>query len=118
MKQILLVDDDAAVLSLLSAYLKTKPGVSVRTATNGAEALEDIKKSRPDLIVLDVMMPVMDGYGFLREVKKDERHRTIPIIVLTAREMTRDIFIQEGVRDFVVKPYDADELFGIISKYL
>ena len=118
MKNILIVDDDEAVLKLLEAFLVSKGGLQVSAALDGEAALQAMKKTRPDLVILDVIMPRLDGYGFLREVKKVEAWRSIPVIVLTAREMMRDVFIQEGVKDFVTKPYEPEELYRIMSKYL
>jgi CheY-like chemotaxis protein len=116
-KKILVVDDDSATLSLLQAFLSAK-GLEVHTALDGVDALEKLAKIRPDLIVLDVMMPRMDGYGFLREIRKDTKFRSTPVVVLTAREMLRDVFVQEGVRDYVTKPYDPEDLYKTLSKYL
>ena len=116
-KTILIVDDDSATLQLLQFFLIGK-GYDVETAEDGVSGLEKVKKSCPDLIVLDVMMPRLDGYGFVREIKKDAKLRRVPVVVLTAREMMRDVFLQEGIQDFVVKPYDPEELFKILLKYL
>ena len=115
--RVLIVDDDPATLNLLKPFLVSK-GYEVETAADGLEGLEKVKSSKPDLIVLDVMMPKMDGYGFVREIKKDLKRRVIPIIVLTAREMMRDVFVQEGIRNFVVKPYDPEELLKKIAGLL
>ncbi len=117
MKKILIVEDDAVMAALLKTYLLSKQ-LEVETAVDGVEGLEKVKASVPDLILLDVMMPRLDGYGFIRELKKDIKMRALPVIVLTAREMMRDVFVQEGVKDFVAKPYDPAELFKIIAKYL
>ena len=116
-KQILLIDDDEAVIKLLGSFLVSK-GFKVETAMDGLEGLEKLRASTPSLIVLDVMMPRMDGYGFLREIKKDLKYRNIPTVVLTAREMMRDTFVQEGVTEYVVKPYDPEELLKAILKHL
>ena len=116
-KKILIVDDDGSVLNLLRVFL-TEKGFEAHTAQDGLDAIEKLKTVTPDLILLDVIMPKLDGYGFVREIKKNPKFRQIPIVVLTAREMMRDVFIQEGVQHFVVKPYNPEELFGIISKCL
>ena len=117
MKKILIVEDDASTAALLKTYLLSKQ-LDADIAVDGLDALEKVKKSVPDLVLLDVMMPRLDGYGFIREFKKDPKMRALPVIVLTAREMMRDIFVQEGVKDFVSKPYDPAELYKIIAKYL
>ena len=115
-KKILVVDDDVVSRKLLQSLLVEK-GYEVETAVDGVEGMEKLRQNRPDLVLLDVMMPRMDGYGFVREVKKDLKIRNIPIVVLTAREMMRDVFIQEGIEDYVVKPYDQAELLKILLKY-
>ena len=117
MKKILIVEDDSSTAALLKTFLVAKQ-LDADIAVDGLDALEKIKKSSPDLILLDVMMPRLDGYGFIRELKKDPKMRSLPVIVLTAREMMRDVFVQEGVTDFVAKPYDPAELYKIIAKYL
>ena len=115
-KKILVVDDDIAAQKILQAFLVSK-GFEVETAADGLAGLEKMRQARPDLVVLDVMMPRMDGYGFVLEMKKDAKFRNVPVIVLTAREMMRDVFMQEGIKDYVVKPYDPEELLKILLKY-
>ena len=116
-KKILVVDDDETISKLLEDYLSGQ-GLQVQRAQDGVQALEKAKKMSPDLIVLDVIMPNMDGYTFLREIKKDAKLRGTAVIVLSAREMMRDMFVQEGVKDFVTKPCNPEELYRVISKYL
>lgn len=115
-KKILIVDDDVASLKLLEAFLAGK-GFEVQVAVDGVEGLEKVSQGRPNLVLLDVMMPRMDGYGFVREIKKNIEFRSIPIVVLTAREMMRDVFVQEGIKDYIVKPYDPEELLKTLLKY-
>ncbi len=117
LKKILVVEDEVATLKMLGHFLSMK-NLDVHTAQDGLEALELMKEMTPDAILLDVIMPRLDGYGFLREIKKIQKFRTIPVVILTAREMMRDTFIQEGVLDFVVKPYDPEELYKTLLKYL
>ena len=115
-KKILLVDDDEATLKLLKPFLVTK-GFEVETAIDGLQGFEKVKSWKPDLVVLDVIMPRMDGYGFVHEIKKDLKLRALPVVVLTAREMMRDVFMQEGIRDYVIKPYDPQELLKMIQRH-
>lgn len=117
MKKILIVDDDAALAALLKAYL-ISAGLEVDTACDGLDAMEKLGKEIPHLIVLDVIMPRLDGYGFLLEIKKDAKLRSIPVVVVSAREMMRDMFVQEGVKGFITKPYDPAELHRAIEKFL
>ena len=116
-KRILIIDDDLATLKLLKPFLVSK-GFSVETATDGLEGLEKVRSWKPDLVVLDVIMPRLDGYGFVRGMKKEPALRRVPIVILTAREMMRDAFLQEGVEDYIVKPYDPEELLKVIQKRL
>jgi DNA-binding response OmpR family regulator len=116
-KKILVIDDDKAILALLKSYLETK-GFQIDTALDGIEGLEQIKRKTPDLIILDVMMPRMDGYTFLREIRKEVRFKSLPVVVLTAREMMREPFVQEGIKDYIVKPIQPEELLEKIAKYL
>ena len=115
-KKILIVDDDNTTQKLLQSFLAAK-GFEAEVASDGLAGLEKMKLFHPDLVVLDVMMPRMDGYGFIREIKKDPKLRSVPVIVLTAREMMRDVFMQEGIQDYVVKPYEPEELLKILLKY-
>ena len=117
MNKILIVEDDARAQSLLKVFFESK-GLSVESALDGMEGLEKLKKGVPDLVLLDVIMPKLDGYGFIREIKKVPEWRSLPVVVFTAREMLRDMFVQEGVKDFVLKPYDPAVLYDTIAKYL
>ncbi len=116
-KHVLIVDDDEAARNLIQAFFLNKNCDSAEVACDGRDALNKLKTYRPDVIVLDVMMPVLDGYGFVRELKQLEPLRKIPVVVLTAREMLRDVFVQEGVKDFMTKPFDSEDLYRVVSKY-
>ncbi len=116
-KKVLIIEDEEAARNVLQAFFLSKGCDGVEVAADGQAGLEKLKLFKPDVIVLDVMMPVMDGYGFIREMKRDESMRRIPVVVLTAREMMRDVFVQEGVKEFISKPYDADELYKIVCQY-
>ena len=102
-KTVLVVDDEERLRSLLQAYL-SQEGFDVVTATNGLEALRMARLSKPDLIILDLMMPEMDGYEFMRLHKRD---RDTPIIILTARVDETDsvLGLELGADDYVTKPF-------------
>jgi PAS domain S-box-containing protein len=85
----LVVEDDAALRELVSRTLE-KAGWEVRTASNGQEGLAEVEMGRPDLVLLDLMMPVMDGFEFLARLRQDERHADLPVIVVTARDLSPD----------------------------
>lgn len=116
-KKVLIVDDDPVTLEVLEARLK-RADYQVLKADNGAEAARIVKVGQPDLIILDVMMPEMDGYTFVREIKKDEANKDIPIIILSAKGKMKDLFGAEGVEDYLEKPFDPDKLLGKIKSYL
>lgn len=104
-KTILLVDDDPLIIRMYQNKLKNE-GYEVRTAFNGEEALTDIRKQRPDIILLDVMMPKLNGVETLKELKKDPRTSEIPIIILTnLGDQQEDVenAKQLGALDYLVK---------------
>jgi len=113
---ILIVDDvDANVLLL--KLLITKAGYKTMTAYNGRDALEVVEKQSPDLILLDIMMPVMDGHEVARRLKEKREHAEIPIIFLSALNSTEDIIqgFKFGAADYVSKPFNKDELLTRIN---
>lgn len=113
-KKILLVDDEEQLGLAVKIRLQAK-GYQVKVATDGSQALEQVKGQRPDLIILDVRMPVMDGYSCLRELNSRYGRGEIPIIILTARDRMQDLFELEGIEDYVVKPFDHDDLIRRIE---
>ncbi len=115
-KSILVVDDEERLVSLVEAYL-TQEGYRVLTANDGRQALEVTREEQPDLIVLDVMMPEMDGLEFMRHYR--QRHDT-PIILLTARVESDDkvIGLELGADDYVTKPFRPRELLARIRAVL
>ncbi len=115
--KILVVDDDPDFLQLLEFDLK-KRGYEVVSVTNGAEALEQTKAEKPQLIVLDIKMPKMDGYTFVRLLKKDPETQEIPVIILTSYEPMRDIFRIEGINDYFMKSSNMEGLLEAIRRNL
>lgn len=115
-KKILVIDDDPTIVTLLESVL-TSQGYQVMTATDGAEGLEKYKNFGADLIILDIIMPKMDGYTFVLEFKRmgGDLKRT-PIIIVTSRESMQDIFEIEGINDYIVKPFKTEDLLRKISK--
>ena len=119
-KKILLVDDKEEARHLLLTLLRGF-GYEVATATNGAEALESAREVPPDLIVSDILMPVMDGFSLCREWKKDERLRAIPFIFHTTActdERDREFALGLGAQRFIVKPETPAVLLGIVREML
>lgn len=108
---VLAVDDDPEVLGTLSRALE-REGIQVRKATSGQEALEILEEGIPDLIILDIMMPGMDGLEVCRRIRADEQYNIVSILFLTARGHTDDIVdgLDVGGDDYVVKPFELIEL--------
>ncbi|MBI3242946.1 MAG: response regulator transcription factor [Chloroflexi bacterium] len=115
-KTILVVDDKANVRQLLDEYL-TGQGFRVVTATNGREALYTARHETPDAILLDIMMPEMDGYEFLKQYRREQ---SVPVIVITAREEESDavLGLELGADDYVIKPFRMRELVARIQAVL
>jgi len=113
---ILVVDDQSNVRRLLQEYL-TEQGFRVVTAADGQSAIYNARHEQPDLILLDIMMPKMDGYQFLRQFRKE---RQTPVIIITAREEETDavLGLDLGADDYVVKPFRMRELLARIQAVL
>ena len=113
---ILVVDDQSSVRKLLEEYL-TEQGYRVLTATDGQMAIYMARHEQPDLILLDIMMPKMDGYQFLRQYRQE---RQTPVIIITAREEETDavLGLDLGADDYVVKPFRMRELLARIRANL
>jgi two-component system, chemotaxis family, response regulator PixH len=111
MTTILIVDDMQCELDLMSQYL-TQLGYTIITATNGEEALEKIKQTKPDAIVTDWMMPKMGGVEISRQLKKNPDTAQIPIVVCTAknRDVDRVWAKKQGINTYLTKPYTQEEL--------
>ena len=117
--RILVVDDTPANILALSATLKEK-GYQISVATNGKQALEAVERVRPDLVLLDVMMPEMDGFETCRRLKASGTTGNIPVIFLTARTETEDIVkgFELGAVDYVPKPFNTHELLARVHTHL
>src|SRR5215813_2412260 len=117
--RILVVDDTPANIQTLTAILKEK-GYQLSVAINGRQALEVIEKVRPDLVLMDVMMPEMDGYEACRQIKTSPSWQDLPIIFLSAKTDTSDIVhgFELGAVDYVAKPFNAHELLARVNTHL
>ncbi|MCB9800344.1 MAG: response regulator [Candidatus Omnitrophica bacterium] len=116
-KKILVVDDEEAARTLLRSRLEAS-GYCVVTACDGLDALEKVTAEKPDLILLDIMMPRMDGSEFLQRMKTEGHLDYIPVIVLTAKANMREFFLVQGAVDFMVKPFLSKNLLAEIEKHL
>jgi CheY-like chemotaxis protein len=117
-KNILVVDDDPTSVRLVQGCLETN-GYAVLCAGDGEEGLGILRSQQIDLIVLDIQMPKMDGFAFILEAKKlGENYRKVPIVMLTAKEGMTDLFKIEGAKEYIVKPFDPDQLLAAVKKYI
>ncbi|MBE9043611.1 response regulator [Pleurocapsales cyanobacterium LEGE 10410] len=118
-KRILLVDDEASILSVARIGLK-RAGWSVLTANSGKEGIAKAVAEQPDAIVLDVMMPEMDGLETLKQLQDNSQVQQIPVIFLTAKvqQSDRRRFYASGIKGFITKPFDPTTLASQISGFL
>jgi CheY-like chemotaxis protein len=116
MLRVLAVDDDPQILQLLSLTLGLD-GFDVATANNGGEALESIAEEIPDVVLLDIMMPVLDGWQVCERLKADEATRDLPVVFLSARSQHADRArgMELGARAFMTKPFDPTELHMLLE---
>jgi DNA-binding response OmpR family regulator len=117
--KILLIDDDALLLALLERKL-TARGYIVATANDGSSGIERARAEKPDLIILDMMMPIMDGRQALRALQADAALADIPVIMLTSRREESEIVsaIEKGAVDYQLKPFSPDELIARIGRFV
>ncbi len=118
-KRILLVDDEIDIVTMIRMRLEAS-GFDVIVATDGKEALNAARMHNPDLIILDLMLPTMDGFHVARMLKYDARYKNIPIVMLTAKagESDRKTGEDVGVDAFFNKPFEAEKLLAKIRELL
>jgi CheY-like chemotaxis protein len=119
-RKVLVVDDDARNIFALTTVLESQE-MEVLSATNGRQAIELIQQT-PDLgvVLMDIMMPEMDGYETMREIRKDPALRTLPILALTAKAMKgdREKCLEAGASDYIAKPVNTDQLLSLLRVWL
>jgi len=116
-KKILAVDDEKHIVRLVQVNLE-RAGYQVVTANDGKEALQKVADENPDLVVLDVMMPYMDGFEVLQNLRRNPSTRDIPVIMLTAKAQDADVFKgwQSGVDCYLTKPFNPMELLSFVKR--
>lgn len=116
-KKILAVDDEKHIVRLVQVNLE-RQGYEVVCAHDGKEALQKVEEERPDLVVLDVMMPYMDGFEVLQNMRRNPSTRDIPVIMLTAKAQDADVFKgwQSGVDCYLTKPFNPMELLSFVKR--
>lgn len=117
--QLLLVDDEPGLREAVQAYLEDS-GYTVHTASNAKEGWELLQQTLPDLVISDIMMPQVDGYQFLKQMREDSRFEALPVVFLTARGMTSDRIqgYKAGCDAYISKPFDPDELVVVVNNLL
>jgi DNA-binding response OmpR family regulator len=118
--KILVVDDEAHIVKLVESRLKSS-GYKVITASNGLEGVEKAKAEMPDVILLDITMPLMSGKDALIKLKEDKQTSSIPVIMLTGRSGAEDIvdcLTKGGAADYIVKPFMAEDFLNKINTVL
>jgi twitching motility two-component system response regulator PilH len=117
-QKILIVDDSKTELYHLTDVLG-KRGYSVRTAENGEEAMRKLGEDKPDLILMDVVMPGQNGFQLTRSITRDPRFADVPVIMCTSKNQETDKVwgMRQGARDYIVKPVNGDELVAKIKAF-
>jgi len=118
-KQILVVDDELDMLMAIKLRLEAS-GYEVATATDGLEGLNAARKLKPDIIILDIMLPKMNGYKVSRFLKFDEEYKHIPVIMLTALsgDEDRTTGVETGANAYITKPFETQELVDTVRRFL
>lgn len=118
-KKILVVDDEKEIVNILCTSLEMQ-GYETLSAFDGQEGLDMARNEKPDLILLDIVMPRLNGYQVCRELKKDEATKSIPILMLTAKAQESDQFWgkETGADEYITKPFDTLNLLELIRQFL
>jgi CheY-like chemotaxis protein len=118
-RRVLIVDDDIRNIFALSSVLEDY-GMDIRTADNGREAIEIAAKGDLDIILMDIMMPEMDGLETMKEIRKNPSNKNLPIVAVTAKAMKgdRERCIEAGAWDYLSKPVDREQLLGVLKAWL
>ena len=117
--KILVVDDEPTIVRLME-FILARQGHEMLVAVNGEEALEKIRAHAPDLVLLDIMMPRIDGYEVARTVRADPATAALPIIMLSAKAQEEDIRkgVEIGVDEYITKPFSPEHLVHVVAGYL
>jgi len=118
-KKILIVDDEVDLVETVRFPLEME-GYHVLVSYNGEDALNQARQENPDLILLDLMLPKLDGYKVCRLLKFDERYKHIPILMLTAKTQEKDknLGMETGANEYITKPFEMDDLLKKVKAYL
>jgi DNA-binding response OmpR family regulator len=114
---ILIVDDDPTLVHILARSIEDA-GYNVVTAIDGESALKKLEVVHVDLVILDIQMPRVHGYSFIFKMRKIEGRQDIPILVLTSNQDMRDVFMAEGVKEYMVKPCSVQHILAKIKQHI
>ena len=117
--KILVVDDEPPIVRLME-FILARQGHEMIVAVNGQEALEKVRAHRPDLVLLDIMMPRVDGYEVARTLRADPEFAEIPVIMLSAKAQEEDIQkgLNVGVNEYITKPFSPEHLVHVVADHL
>lgn len=115
--KVLIVEDEEKLRMNVQVYLEMND-FNVVTAANGEEGISQLEAEKPDIVVTDVMMPGMDGFTMLKEIRAMSQYDAMPIIMLTAKESISDLYELEGANEFIPKPFEMEALISMINKCL
>lgn len=117
--KILVVDDEPSIVRLME-FILARQGHEMLVAVNGEEALQAVQTHQPDLVLLDIMMPRIDGYEVARTLRADPQTANMPIIMLSAKAQEEDIQkgIDVGVNEYITKPFSPEQLVHVVTEYL
>ena len=115
MQHILVVDDDPAIRDVVADILEISD-YAVETAVNGAEALEKIRADQPAAVLLDLMMPVMDGWEFLRACRREPPCADVPVVVMSAARDAHEVANELGAQAFLPKPFEVDTILSVVEQ--
>lgn len=117
--KILVVDDEPPIVRLME-FILARQGHEMLVAVNGEQAIEMAQEHSPDLILLDIMMPRIDGYQVAKTLRSDPHHAKIPIIMLSAKAQDEDIRkgLEVGVDEYITKPFSPEHLVHVVTGYL
>ncbi len=114
-KHVLLIEDEPNIIEAIK-FILSRDGWSVDTHSNGANAIERVQSMRPDLVILDVMLPNKSGYDILRDLRDNPMTAKLPVLMLTARGQTKDRELAErlGVNEFITKPFSNSDILASV----
>ena len=115
MKYILVVDDDPSIRDVVADILEMAD-YAVKTAANGANALDQVRMERPTAVLLDLMMPVMDGWEFMRQCRRDPTCVRVPVVLMSAARDIAAAADELGAQAFLKKPFEMDDVLSLVSR--